>query len=83
MMGRDVDGAKRRTFARRLQRIHVDAVAIDRDGDDGRSGGAKRFPCGPVADLFDRDDVARAEQRPGRQRERHLAAARDEHDRRP
>ena len=75
MMGREVDGAKRRAAREPLQRVNVDAVAIDRDRNDGRSGGPKRFPRGPMAELFDRDDVARADERPGRERERHRPSA--------
>jgi len=47
--------------------------------DDGRAGGAERFPRGPVAELLDGDDAAGTEQRPSREHQGHLTAARDEH----
>ena len=78
MMRRDVNGAKRRAVRELLQCVDVDAVAIDRHGNNGRSGGPERFPRRSIAELFHRDDVAGPEQRPGRERQRHLTAARDE-----
>jgi hypothetical protein len=79
MMGRDVDGAQFGAARQPLQRSDVHPLAVHGNGDEGRSGGAKRFPRRAVAELLDGDGIAGTEQRPGHQRQRHLAAARHDH----
>jgi hypothetical protein len=59
MMGSEIKSADCRSLRERPQRINVDAVAIDRDWDEGRSNSSKRFPREPIAELLNRNNVAR------------------------
>lgn len=57
MMRRDIDGAELAAVCQRRERGDVQAIAVDRDRDDGRSGGSERFdsPVSPAED--ERDNV--------------------------